>query len=80
MMVIPLFGILIGVLVYLYMKKIYRRVVAVMNQTECYKYSDIEFKLDAVSGFEYPVYLKEIPDSFDRDERQSFIPKATFHE
>ncbi len=80
MMVVPILGILIGVIIYVYMRRIYRRVVAVMNETECYKYSDIEFKLDAVSGFEYPVYLKEIPDRFDIDEKQSFIPKAKFHE
>jgi hypothetical protein len=62
LLLFPILGLGVGLLLYFYMRKVYRRVVQEVNKNNYLSYTDVEFNQNsAFENFkEYPVYLDEV--------------------
>ncbi len=62
LLLFPIIGLGCGLLLYFYMRKVYRRVVQEVNKNNYLSYTDVEFNQNfAFENFkEYPVYLDEV--------------------
>ena len=60
-MVIPIIGLAINVILFLYLKRIYRKVVEHITQNNLSNYQDIEYNSKlALQSMGYPVYLMNL--------------------
>lgn len=80
MLISPLIGIIISIILYIYMRIVYRRVVPEINENNymCYNNNVANFNLEYASGdFEaFPDYI----DKTIQHPEQVEINKFTFHE